>query len=600
MNGPSRNAIVALVMFGLGWGTTYGQTVTTEDLVGVWRSQRSFGTEWNNILTISESDKHLSATIGNERVEAARSGQEVEFTLPSKQGSFRGTFKEGRLTGHWMQPPTENTNYPYAFPLEFKRTESGAWSADVKTLPDKQTLFLRVAQRDDDRLLAFIRNPERNSGISFGTRDVEFAGKQVRLLRENDEAIEGNIDDNGILNLEIWDHSYQFQREKRESNFYPSPSDEPYQYQQPERFDDGWATATPEQVGMNSSILEAMIGSIQDSQTESVISPYIHSVLVARSGKLVLEEYFHGFDQGMTHDTRSAGKSIGSLIVGAVVDNYPSVTIDSKISDIFGDGFKEPKSHQLQPSFQQRQIWRRQITVGHALGMRSGLDTDDNDDASVGTEGRMQDDSTIRDWRAFGLALPVKRKPGTVTLYSSNSINLAASSVAHASKQWIPDLFFDHIASPLGIEHYYMNLDPSGNGYMGGGIQLRPRDQLKLGQLMLNKGTWKGKRILSEQWVIQSTTPTGSMNEPNDYCLGWWRKPLVYQGRTIEVFNAGGNGGQFIVFIPELDIVVQISGGNYRNFPVWYKHLTEMIPRYIFTAIDAKANSNAKTESPIR
>ena len=143
-----------------------------------------------------------------------------------------------------------------------------------------------------------------------------------------------------------------------------------------------------------------------------------------------------------------------------------------------------------------------------------------------------------------------------------------------------------YITGPLGIEHYYCNLDPVGHGYYGGGIRMRPRDQLKLGQVMLAGGLWNGKRVLSESWVKLSTSPTGRIYKPNDYCMGWWRKLLPFRERKVELLYASGNGGQFIVWAPELDVVVQISGGNYRNFPAWGKHLTEMIPRFVFGAIE--------------
>lgn len=77
---------------------------------------------------------------------------------------------------------------------------------------------------------------------------------------------------------------------------------------------------------------------------------------------------------------------------------------------------------------------------------------------------------------------------------------------------------------------------------------------------------------LDRRCVKKSIQPLGSIHDPSDYGYGWWRKTLQMDERTVEVFYAGGKGGQFIVCIPEFEMVIQKSGGNYGNFPVWYRN----------------------------
>lgn len=581
-------------MAALSWSAAFAQPSQDEQLTGVWQAQQSFASAWNHELTIRQSGSEVVAAIDDITLKAKFNGKELRFKLPGDRGAFRGRRDDdGNLAGHWIQPATQNTTYPYAFPLHFTR-DGKEWSARVRTLPDRITLFLKVSRADDGPLQAFIRNPEWNLGIRLGNREVKRSSSQVRLLRGGADPITGKLSNDGkvlTLTLPSHDQPFQFRRTDRASAFYPAPTTEPYRYRVPEQLKDGWATVAPDMVDMNPSVLEEMVQSIRESQTEGLRSPYIHSILVARSGKLVLEEYFHGYDRDTPHDTRSAGKSVGSMIVGSVLDRNPQLTTETTIAEVFGNAFTEPASARSDVPFEQRQQWRRQITIGQALGMQSGLDLDDNDDASLGREDTMQDTPAVRDWAAFVRAIPMHRKPGSQTLYSSNSINLAVTAVAHVEKEWLPNLLRRHITEPLGIDTYYCNLDPAGNGYYGGGIRLRPRDQLKLGQVMLAGGVWKGQRVLSESWVKQSTTPTGSMHEPNDYCMGWWRRSLPFRGRQVDVFHASGNGGQFIIGVPEFDMVVQISGGNYRDFRVWYRHLTEMVPKHVFAAMtDAEAN----------
>ncbi len=100
---------------------------------------------------------------------------------------------------------------------------------------------------------------------------------------------------------------------------------------------------------------------------------------------------------------------------------------------------------------------------------------------------------------------------------------------------------------------------------MGGGIQLRPRDFLKLGQLYLNGGVWHGKRLLSRQWVEQSAAGQVSLFDKDDYGFGWWRQSFQVGGQSIKTYFASGNGGQMLFVIPELELTVMFNAGNYSD-----------------------------------
>jgi hypothetical protein len=142
---------------------------------------------------------------------------------------------------------------------------------------------------------------------------------------------------------------------------------------------------------------------------------------------------------------------------------------------------------------------KRAITVEHALTMSTGLACDDDDDDSPGQEDRMQ--SQPRDWYAYTLDLPVAHPAGTHAAYCSATINLLGGVVRHATSAWLTDLFDAQIAQPLGISRYALNLGPNLDMYFAGGLRLRPRDFLKLGQAFLDGGVWNGKRVVSAGWV---------------------------------------------------------------------------------------------------
>jgi CubicO group peptidase (beta-lactamase class C family) len=179
-------------------------------------------------------------------------------------------------------------------------------------------------------------------------------------------------------------------------------------------------------------------------------------------------------------------------------------------------------------------------------------------------------------------------------------MNLVGAALTVRSGQWLPELFHDTIARPLQFGTYAWNLMPTGEGYMGGGARLLSRDLLKLGQLYLGKGGWNGKRIVSPDWVARSTTPQVVINEAstgldtetlqNTYPGGadgyaWHIFQIDVDGRKYTSFEASGNGGQMVVVVPELDLAVAMTGGNYNQGFIWGRWRDEIIGNQIIRAL---------------
>jgi CubicO group peptidase (beta-lactamase class C family) len=188
------------------------------------------------------------------------------------------------------------------------------------------------------------------------------------------------------------------------------------------------------------------------------------------------------------------------------------------------------------------------------------------------------------------------RDPGSEqAVYCSAGINLLGGIVHNATGKWLPDFFHENVASPLDFGSYHMNLMPSEDGYMGGGLHLRPRDELKLGQLYLNGGLWNGHRVVSEKWVKESLVrrsifaPNGNLD--HEYGYGWHIHHLKVGDQSYAYYEAGGNGGQFVLVVPELDLVVGLNGGNYGDFATWSKWAPGLLGEEIIPAVlDAASN----------
>jgi len=125
---------------------------------------------------------------------------------------------------------------------------------------------------------------------------------------------------------------------------------------------------------------------------------------------------------------------------------------------------------------------------------------------------------------------------------------------------------------------------PIDAAYMAGGGQFLPRDFLKFGQLILNGGTWNGRRIVDAQFITDAIAPHSGLNSPGDYGYGWHLSTFVVGGVSYPAINAGGNGGQLLFVIPKLDMTVMIAEDNYGQYGVWRHFQTDPFVKYLIPA----------------
>ena len=161
------------------------------------------------------------------------------------------------------------------------------------------------------------------------------------------------------------------------------------------------------------------------------------------------------------------------------------------------------------------------------------------------------------------------RVPGTYLDYGSANPFLLGVCLSERLESPLESYMDKKLFAPLGITNYINQTDDTEEKpYFGGGMLLTSRDLLKFGQLYLNKGTWKGKRIISESWITESFKKYGRLQDAkdkNEYGYLWWHDTYEINGKPIKSIEARGAGGQFIFILPELDTVVVITAGNFRN-----------------------------------
>lgn len=584
--------MAVVIVGGLVYGTSSTHTQTIEphsarELAGLWEAKSRFGPDVRGSLLIRQSDSGWWAEIAGRTASAKIANDRITFELTDGKGSFEGKFdqRRTRITGHWKQPAMVENGTPYASPVVLVKDKQNIWRGSVAPLYDAMTLYLMIKVRDDNSTGAFLKNPERNLGRFVRVDHIERNGESIKLFSANTAnakgwvLAEGKYDaDSETLSIYLAGRgSFDFKRvaANEMSDFYPrSRPNASYAYAPPPSFDDGWQTASLEDVGISREQIQKFVQMLVDTPIDSFGAQEVHGVLIARHGKLVLEEYFHGEHREKPHDTRSAAKSLTATLVGASIRAGVPLGVSSHVYSVMNGG-EFPQD--IEPR-------KKALTVESLLTMSSGLDCDDNDPDSPGNEQTMLSQREQPDYYKYTLSLKMIRNPGERAVYCSVQANLVGGVLQHAAKQSLPVLFENLLAQPLQIKQYYLPLTPAGDAYMGGGVRFLPRDFMKLGQLHLNGGTWNGRRILTPEWVRSATSHHVNIGA-RKYGYLWYVEEYPYKGRTVRAFMAAGNGGQIVVGFPELDLVIAFYGGNYSD-PALFVPQRVYVPQYILPAVE--------------
>jgi CubicO group peptidase (beta-lactamase class C family) len=538
-------------------------------LVGLWKAKRWLRPNVRSTLIIRRDGEAYTADLAGRVMPMTVKAREISFQLPNGRGSFRGRVEGGEITGSWYDPNV--------VPLRIRKAGANRWTATVDIPEHMLTFYLLVQKRPDGSLGVLVDNPEVDWGVRVGADKIVREGTVVKLIGKSVVATGTYDAEKDVITLPLrdWGGTYDFKRDTDDSDFYErGKTPGRYVYHRPPALNDGWPAQSPENARIDRSGLEATIQMLIDRPIDSNDTPIVDALLVARGGKLVLEEYFRGQDRDTLHALRSAQKSMVSVLAGAVMQKGGPLSVSSPVYKIMNGGTFPPD---LEPR-------KRAMTLEHLLTMTSGLQCDDWDDNEKHNEDEMWDNQESEpDFYHYALSLPMARNPGEKAFYCSAGANLALGVIGRATGKSPVDLFDRLVARPMQMDHYLWPLNRAGQPYGAGGASFTARDFLKLGQLMLNGGTWNGHRILSRNYVKRATSPLYPLGRFHFGYL-WWIHDYPYKNRTVRAYWAGGNGGQAVVVVPELDLVVATFGSNYFSAGGYYVQL-DVIPKYILPAI---------------
>ncbi|MFC3229926.1 serine hydrolase domain-containing protein [Marinibaculum pumilum] len=331
---------------------------------------------------------------------------------------------------------------------------------------------------------------------------------------------------------------------------------------------DGWPVAAPAEAGLDPGILDGLV-----PQFTAWRAANLHAVLIARHGRLAYERYFTGpdqrwgqdlgavsYDSGMAHDLRSISKSVTSLLAGIGRQrgwlpglDTPVLSLLPECADLAG-----PDNSDLD---------RGAITIRHLLTMSAGLAW--NEDLPYSDPRNSERLMSIAPDRArYVLEQPLLRPPGRVYGYNGGLTLLLGDLLAAGGGAALDDLAQEVLFDPLGIARPDWVRYPDGVPICASGLRLRPRDGLKIGQMVLQGGRWQDRQVVPADWIVESLTPQINGQELYFYGYQWWLGRSLVRKREIGWAAAMGWGGQRLYLVPGLDLVVLVHAGLYDNPPL--------------------------------
>lgn len=306
---------------------------------------------------------------------------------------------------------------------------------------------------------------------------------------------------------------------------------------------------TPEQTGVSSKLLCDFLNEIQASKASNA-----HQVMVIKDGAVICEAGLAPFLTDIWHVTHSMCKTVTAMAIGILVTDG-KLSVDEKIVRIF-DKYCSPIA----------KMRLGKVTVRHLLTMSSGVAL--NEDVIPAES----------DWLKAYLDSSCRFEPGTRFSYNSINSYVLSCIVQEITGVTLFDFLKVKLFEPMGICNIQWESCPMGRTKGGWGMYITPEDMGKLGILLLNKGCYNGRRLIGSEYIDDMTKK--HMETPDDesaYGYGYH----IWMGRRPGSFLFNGMLGQNIHCMPDVNMVVVVTGGNDKLFgkceinEIIYKYFAE-------------------------
>ncbi len=299
----------------------------------------------------------------------------------------------------------------------------------------------------------------------------------------------------------------------------------------------------------------------------------LRCLIVYKDDHIVKEKYFHPGDSLTPHDVRSVTKSVMATLIGIAIDKGFIKSENDSIGDY------------LRPYVSTIDAVKANIKIRDVLTMSSGISGNELD-----TPAEYDNWFSAPDQLTYILNKSMAHQPGTYFNYNSGAAHLSSAILSKASGISTASFAEQHLFKPLDIETHNWETDKRGLNNGGAGLKLTPYDMLKIGQLYMNNGIYNGTQVVSKEWINKASTFKITSNNAQpfgpEYGYFWW----IGASNNHEYFFANGYGGQFIVVIPDIKLIVVATNiwsgvSSITANQQWYSTLdmimNKIIPLYI-------------------
>ena len=328
----------------------------------------------------------------------------------------------------------------------------------------------------------------------------------------------------------------------------------------------------PEDAGISSTCIKDFLETLASDWTLN-----IHGVTIARNGKILCEASFGAQRLDVWKYTFSACKSITSLAIGFLIDDGLLDPKD-KIVDIFRGNIGSIGKLRL-----------RNLTVEDLLTMRSGALFSE---LSAITE---------QDWLSGFLNAPVYGEIGETFRYNSLNTYMLSAIVEKKTGMTLSDFLRERLFTPLGIpdENWFWETCPEGREKGGWGLYMKQDDLVKVAQLVMQKGEFNGKQILSKAYIEAAITPHVEVNTSlTSFDYGY----QIWVGKSRESFLFNGLFGQNVLGFLNNGIIIVCNAGNPEVFQnsKFFQHVKEFFDKEFPSHLPAARKEKKALEKYIR
>lgn len=356
-----------------------------------------------------------------------------------------------------------------------------------------------------------------------------------------------------------------------------STNNSTYNYYPPVTLPDNIQTGSLSDLNMNDELISSLVEKLYDKEFKE-----IHSVLIYKDNKLVLEEYFFGnkdtiqFENNVSvdkspehiqwsrtepHYVASVNKALTGTLVAIALDQA-KLSVEDKI---------KPFLPQYESFFYETDISK--LSFDNCLNMTAGFQWDEwgsNDLELLWKSNDFAEYLLSKPW--LGIELEWRYNSALPNLLMKTISNITSED----AREWADINFY----SKLGINNYKWQSQPDGFPEGAARMYLTPRDMLKIGITYLNDGVWAGEQIIPNSWVndcfsVKHETTSG------DYSNYFWHREID----GYSYISADGDGGNYINIFPNENMVIVITQGNYLRWPYYVNQVNSIMSDYILPSL---------------